>query len=183
MSRHRLRKTSCWDQSWRRFKSATRTGSSCGSLWTEHLKVRYLTKRFLDYLTNKFVYEMFKNPGWFPQTPSNVRVEAQNPQRFFFIVRKTPKTCKDFLLIHFLLTKNPALFRSVKHEKDVQSVLCSEVSELHTPFSPQLMMWELVEKVLPGSFQVLYFLNFFILLFFILLFFFFSIKNTMSIYF
>lgn len=35
----RLRKTSFCDRSWKIFRSATRTGSSCGSPSTEHLKV------------------------------------------------------------------------------------------------------------------------------------------------
>lgn len=44
LSPHRPRKTSCWDQSWKKSKSTTRTGSSCGSLLTERLKVKMAYK-------------------------------------------------------------------------------------------------------------------------------------------
>lgn len=36
---YRLRKTSCCGRSWKSLRSDTQTGSSCGSLLTEHLRV------------------------------------------------------------------------------------------------------------------------------------------------
>lgn len=57
---NRLRKTSCCDRSWRRFKSTTRTGSSCGSRSTGHLKVSSPSRAKL-----RVKWLLVRQPRWF----------------------------------------------------------------------------------------------------------------------